>query len=481
MGLKKDTLRAGAWNAFGKVGAGLIQFIINIVLARLLMPSDFGSLELLVIFVTLSDALVDSGFGQAIIRDTKATKRDLSSVFYINCAIGVVLYICLFFSAPYIAKFYDNNSLINLSRFVFSVVVFYSLFIVQNAIYSKNLNFKIPAKVSIISMLISGSTAIVMAFCGFGVWALATNMVLYGFLRMCLFWIYSSWRPSLEFSIESIKKYFKFGAFLLLQGMVDKVVTNLESLLIGKVYTTTELGNFSQARKIDSYLVQTSTAVIQRVTYPALARVQDDELKLKDGYRQVLGLTILGMMPLMAFIFAAADNVIHLLLGEKWLIASPYLQLWAIVGFCLSIYSIFTNIFLVKGKSKMYFTISFCRQIVRVLAIVALINISVYALLQGIVGVTIFSTLVYIYFGGRLIKYSLMDVLLDVWQILLAGVIAALCVYVIGDILQAYQYYVVIIVQFFVMIITYLGILSIAKNKHLLELKNLGKSFLKKR
>lgn len=477
MSIKDSTIKGVAWNSIGTVGAGLINFIITLILARLISPGDFGVLELLVVFVTISDTFVDSGFGLALIRDNKASNLDKTSVFYTNLVVSIIIYLLLFVLAPFVADFYEVEALTSLSRFVFLVIIFHAFAIVQTANFSNELNFRILALSALLAIVIAGIMGIIMAYNGYGVWALATNLVMFAFLKTLFLWILSDWRPSLAFSFDSIRKYFKFGAFLLLQGLVDKVITNLESLTIGKVYTKSDLGYFSQSRKFDSYLTQTVTGVVQRVTYPALSKL-DDPARLKGGYRKVLGITMCWMIPLMSFVFVTSENVIGVLYGEKWLPAAEYLQLWVIMGLSQSCYSIFMNVFLVKGKTRELFWLSMLRHGLRIISIIALVNISILALVKGIVCTSILGLVVFTYFGGKLIQYSIPEILKDLWQIALMSICSAIFVYFVGDILGALPRVCVLLIQIVVMGGLYVLSMTFMKNPYMKEAIQIVHNFI---
>lgn len=473
MSLRDSAVKGVLWTGIGTVGAGLLNFILTMILARVLSPSDYGLLELLAIFTILSDCFIDSGFSQAVIKDQNASQTDLSSVFFFNLTIALVLYAGLFFAAPLIANFYHEPSLIKLSRFVFLVIIFHSCSIIQNAIFSRNLQFRPQAIASIAAIIIAGTTAGIMAFKGFGVWALATNMVLFAFLKMVFFWLFSSWRPSMVVSFQSIKKYFKFGVNLLVQGLVDKFVTNLESLMIGRVYTKTDLGYFSQARKLDSYITQTSTSVIQKVTYPILAKLGDNVSQLKNGYKRVLGITMFAMVPILFFVAASADNMLFVFFGPQWGASVPYLRLWSVCGLLVSFHSIFINIFLVTNNTKKLLHLSLIKQGVRLVIIIALIKVSVLALMYGIVGVSLFSAFLYCYFGGKLIEYKVIEVIKDLFPTLISAFLGAIVVYVIGLLLSLYNHYLIFALQVVVMtVIVFFGA-CITKNQSYFEVKDI--------
>lgn len=471
MPLRTQIAKGFIWTSIGTLGNGLVNFILTIILARLLTPYDYGILELLTIFVILSNTFVDSGFSQAVIRDKNASNTDLSSVFYLNLSIAIVIYLILFFAAPLIAKFYRDQNLIPLSRFVFITIIFESLTIIQNANYARTMRFKPQALATVIAMTIAGTIAIILAFKGFGYWALAFNLVTYSFLKMILFWLQSDWRPRLVFSRGSVHKYFVFGSNLLIQGIIDKFVSNLESLLIGRVYTKSELGNFSQARKLDTYIFQSLTSVIQKVTYPSLSQL-DQGQNLKEAYRKIFKSTMLVLIPLLFFLTVMSESFILVIYGDKWVGAIPYFRLWCICGFFVCFYSIYINVILVKGKSRLFLLLSIIRQTLRVLAIILLLQKGVIYILYGILAVTIVSTILYVYAGSSILKYKIKEIVSDLMPIILYSAISVSLSYSIGCLLNIRLLW-LFIIQILVMLLSYWGILIASKNRTYLELKQL--------
>ncbi len=480
MTLRGSAVKGVFWTSFGTIGSGIVNLILTMIMARLLSPFDFGLLELLVIFSIISESFIDSGFSQAVIRDNNATDTDLSSVLFFNVFLAITLYSLLFCFAPLIADFFNEERLVSLARFVFLTLIFNSLSIVQNANLSRQLNFKLQAIASITSIVISAIISICLAYFHYGVWALATNLVSFSFFKMIMLWILSSWRPLFIFSIESIKKYFRFGGFLLIKGLIDTTVTNLESLFIGRIYTKQSLGYYSQARKLDTYLMNFASVIIQKVTYPILAKIKEDKKKLKDGYRSILGITMVFIVPLSLFSICSSENLVIVFLGEKWILSAPYLQLRMLIALIVSFYSIFTNIFLVLGKSKNLLYLSLLRQCAKIVIIIFLIKISIMSLLWGILIVTIITGLIYVYFGGKLIRYSLFEIIIDLRKIILSGCISATIVYILGKILIEYDTMLVFVLQCIVMPTLYWIILVLFKDKTYTELIKIFKSFNRK-
>ena len=469
MGLKQQAVKGFAWTSVGTIGYGCLNLLVTIILARLLTPHDFGVIELLVVFSGISDIIVDSGFSQAVIRDNKATDEDLSSVFFFNLLIACIIYATLFVVSPFIASFYETPGMIALSRFVFLTIIFNSFSVIQNANFSRSLNFKPYAIASMIAIIVSGGTSIILAFYKWGVWALATNLVLFSLVRMLMLWMMSSWKPKFCVRVNSIKRYFIFGSNLLIQGLLDKIVTNLESLLIGKFYVKQQLGFFSQGRKLDSYVIQTSNNVVQKVSYPLLAKIQDDENRLKSGYRTVMGITMCCISPIIAIMICGAEDIMYGIFGPQWLPAAPFLRLWAICGWIVTLYSVFNNIFLVQGKSKLLLKCSIFRQTLRVLAVVLLVRISIIHMMYGIVAVTVIGGVNYVFWGGRLIQYSFGDILKDLSGIILSAIFScAIALFSTLHIIGAHGLISLIVLSILI-IVVYIIIMIITKNPYFKE------------
>ena len=480
MTLREKAVGGFAWTSAGTLLSGLLNLLITLILARLLTPADFGLIELLIIFTSLSDIFVDSGFSQAIIRDPDATEKDLSSVFTLNLIIAGIIYTILFFASDYIADFYKNPLLAPMAKVAFLTILFNSFTIIQNANFSRRLNFKPFAIASIGAMVISGITAITLAYMNFGVWALVANLVLLSFFRMIFVWIQSSWRPKILLSVTSIKRYFSFGSKLLVQGITDKIVTNLESLIIGKIYSASDLGYFSQGRKLDSYALQTATNVVQKVSYPILAHIEGDPSRLKNGCRRVLGVTLFCITPIIGFFISSAESVMGGLFGEQWLPSAPYLRLWAICGWTVSFYTIFNNIFLAKGLSSKLLKLSLIRQALRIISIIALIRISIMAMMWGIVAVTLLSGFMYIYKAGKLINYTLPEVFRDIKGYFLCGVAAGISTWLLGFVLPEWGLFTDLIIRGIFFLGVYIGLSRITKNIYYFEVKDIIITVIKK-
>jgi len=477
----KSTAKGIAWTSIGTLGAGFINLLITMVLSRILTPNDFGTIELLMVFSSISEIIINSGFSQALIRDNDASDIDFNTVFWINLSIAIFLYLLLFFLAPSIAYYFKLPKIKDLARIIFLGIIFNSFSIVQNARFSREINFKPFAVSSILSLCVSGIVAILLALNGYGVWALAINLVLVSLFRSLLLWLQSKWVPSIVFSIKSAKKYLNFGSNLLFQQIIDKIVTNIEIIFIGKVYTSTELAYFSQARKLDSYIIQLVTTIIQKVTYPALAAINSNQERLKNGYRRIIGLSMFIITPIVAFSAGASDNIIIVLFGKKWLQSSNYLKLWNICGWLVSLYSIYINIILVCGKSKLLLIITFIRQSMRIIAIILLLKYGIMTILYGILITTLISTLFYIKTAGRLINYSFKELSQDIFPTIIVSIISAANIILVDYFININNSLITLIIKIALMSFFYFGMMLIIRNKNMSDLKNIIYELIKNR
>lgn len=481
MSIKDKAVKGVTWTSIGTIGGGLLMLLVNIFMARMLTPTDFGLIELLLVFSFLSDVIVESGFSQAIIRDSDVNEDALSSVFYLNLFIGCTLYALLFFLSPYIASYYHSPELTSLARFTFLSIICHSLLVTPNANLNRQLNFKPFAIATLLSTLISGIICCFLAYRGFGVWALAINIVLSYFLRTIIVLLQVKWCPKLTFQITYIKKYFAFGSKLLAMGLIDRFVTNLESLLIGRYYSKSSLGYFSQGRKLDSYALQMVMRVVNTVSYPTLAKLKDNDTNLKDGYRTALKITICGITPLIVCFTFCAENIVSFLFGIKWLPSAPYLRLWAIAGYLVMMYSFFTNTYLVKGKSGRLLTLAVIRQITRVLAIVIFVKVSIMATMYGIVFVTTLSCMLYVYFGGKQIGYHIQEFIKDLLPFTIIGALGGTMAWWADSYILGGSILLRLICQVCIILVSYVSILLLSKNRTILLIYDIIRNIIYKK
>ena len=286
--LKKKTVNGVIWSAIDRFSTQGIQFIFSILIARLLMPSDYGVIAMLGIFLAVSQTFIDSGFGTALVQKANRTETDFSTVFYFNIVVAILFYILLWFSSPYIASFYNIPMLEDVTKVVALILLFGALSGIQSAKLSIAINFKTRAKISVISAISTGCVGLYLAYNGYGAWALVFQMVFSSFLGTILLWYFVRWVPKLVFSWQSFRQLFSFGSKLLASALLDTTYNNIYPLVIGKVYSSTSLGLYSRASGLAQYPSSNITGVLQSVTFPVLCSIQNDENRLTDAYRRFI-------------------------------------------------------------------------------------------------------------------------------------------------------------------------------------------------
>ena len=370
LSLKNKTIKGLIWSSVERFSVQGVQFFVMLVIARILAPKDFGLVGMLTIFIAVADSLISSGFSQALIRKLDRTENDYSTVFLFNIAVSFILYIILFAIAPWIAEFYDEPQLCDLMRILCLNIIIFSFGVVQRAIYTATVNFKVQAKASFIAALLSGIVGIWMAYKGFGVWTLVWQQLINASINTLLLWIYSSWRPSLLFSLQSFRELFSFGSKLMISGLIDTVYVNLYSLVIGKVFNATSLGYYTQADRFVKFPSSNISGIIQRVTYPVLCELQDDDEKLRKDYRILIKMSAFVVFPLMCMLAGIAYPLVDVLLGEKWLSSATL-----IIPLCFNmmfhpIAAINLNLLQVKGRSDLFLKLEIIKKLIGVLFIV---------------------------------------------------------------------------------------------------------------
>ena len=392
-----------------------IQFIIQIILARLLLPEHFGIIGMIIVFIAISESIVDSGFTQALIRDQGTSQDDYSTVFYFNFLIAILMYGLLFFLAPIISVFFHEPQLIMIIRTLSIVLIINSLGIIQKVMLVKNVDFKTITKVSVIAVSISGTITIILAVSGFGVWSLVVNIISMQFVQTTLFWLFNRWVPSLKFNIRSFKKFFKFGYKLLLSGLIETFYNNLYFLIIGRMYSTTQLGFYTNAIKIRDLASQSIAAAVQRVSYPVLSSIQDDERRLKSGFRKIIRMSAFINFPLLIGLAAIAVPLFSLLFGEKWLPSVIYFQFLCLAGMLYPLHAINLNILQVKGRSDLFLLIEVIKKaVLTILIILALIfKLGIMGLIGAAVVNSYISLFINTYFSAREIAYSAKEQMKD--------------------------------------------------------------------
>ncbi len=429
MSLKQKTLYGLSWSLIDNVTTQGISFLVMVVLARLIDPSEFGVLGMIAIFMALSITFIDSGFGSALIRKKDCTPADYSTVFFFNLAVGVCLYLLLFACAPYVSVFFNEPRLTSILRVAGLVLIINAASTIQLTLLVKNIDFKTKTKISATSDILAGAIAIVMAYKGFGVWSLVWRSILGPMFTAILIWLTSKWRPSAVFSVKSFKELFGFGYKLLLSALLDTAFRNIYYPIIGKYFSPATLGQYTQAEKFSNLFSSTLTTNIQRVSYPVLATIQDDPEKLKSAYRKLIKSTMMITFSLMLGLAATAQPMITILIGEKWLPCVPYLQIMCFSAMFYPLHAMNLNAITVKGRSDLFLKLEVIKKTINIPLIFVGIYLGVEALLIGNVVISVIAYFLNSAYSGKLINYSAKAQLADILPLLAVALVVSLVVW----------------------------------------------------
>lgn len=433
MSLKKKTLSGVAWTLGQQVGVLGVNFIVQIILARLLIPADFGLIAMVQIFMTVGNALMDGGMTSSLIRTKNADNRDYSTVFYMNLIMSIFIYIIVFFSAPLIASFFDQPILTPLVRVFTISFVIQALVAVQTTKLTKEMNFKLQMLMQIPSTIIGGIVGVILAYKGFGVWSIVWMQLVMSFLFMIQHWFWSDWKPTLLFDKSKLKEHFKFGYKLTLSTLLTSIYSESYTIIIGKFFPASQLGFYKQAKTLSMFPVSNLTKALQKVTYPVFSNLQEENERLKVIFKKITSVVFLVVTPVMLFLAIEAKPIISLLLTDKWLPAVPFFQILCISSlfYPLSMYNL--NIILAKGRSDLHFKLELLKKGLSVIVLFSSIPF-------GITGIVIASGLgmligaiVNTIYSGRLINYSLISQLKDLSPILFTAIFTGLIIKIIMD------------------------------------------------
>jgi len=362
--LKKKSLTAVVWSGMDVFMRQGVQFGVSVILARLLTPDEFGTIALLYLFTGIAGIFIDGGFSSALVKKQNATHDDESTVFWINLAMGVLVALSLFFSAPWISSLFGYPILIPLTGMLALSLMLNAMGSVHLVLFSKRLDFKKPMIISSVAAVTSGILAIVLAMKGFGVWALAWQAVVASFVSTIMLWILSPWRPAFIFSIDSARGLFRFGSYLMLSALLDIAYCRIYSLLIGKFYGVRELAFYNRADNTKQIPADVLSKTLSRVVFPVFSAAADDKEKLRRGVRQVLRGVMLINLPIMFGLMVTAEDVIHVLFGKKWLPAAEALEVLCIAGMFWPLHVVNLNVLKALGHSNLFFRLEVIKKII---------------------------------------------------------------------------------------------------------------------
>ncbi|MEG1372183.1 MAG: lipopolysaccharide biosynthesis protein, partial [Mucinivorans sp.] len=407
MSLKQQATNSVFWSSIERFSVQGIQYVLSILIARQLLPSDYGMIAMLGIFMAVAQTFVDSGFGNALIQKKHRTETDYSTVFYFNIAVAIVLYAILYFCSPFIASFFGEPKLDMVTKVIGLTLIINSIGIVQQTKLTVALDFKRQAYASLVAVMLSGAVGIWMAYNGYGVWTLVWQALLNNILRVALLWCFTIWKPIAVFSIESFRGLFSFGSKLLASQLLHTIYTNLYTLVIGKQFAATELGFFNRASTLAQFPSSNFTNVIVRAVYPIQCKIQDDTAQLNRTFLVYLRMACYVIFPIMIALCVMAEPLIELLLTDKWLPAVPFFQILCLAYMWDPVMKINHNMLNVKGRSDYFLRAEIIKKAVAVLILVATIPFGITVMCLGLIAYSFADMLIIIHFTHRLTQITL--------------------------------------------------------------------------
>lgn len=468
--LASKTKKGLQWSALERFLTQGIQLAITLYLARLLGPTAFGLVGMLAVFIAIANVFVDSGFTSALIRKTDRTESDLVTAFYYNIAMAGLCYFALYISAPLVADFYQQAELKTLLRVLGLAVLINAFTLIPRVKLNVVMDFKTQAKISVLSVLISGPTAIILAINGYGVWALVAQTLLNASCATLLFNIFAPWLPRGRITKHAFNYLFGYGSKLLLSGLLDVIYNNLYQIIIGKKFSPAVVGQFTQANQLASVPVTTLTGIIQRVTFPLFSQLQDDPDRMANAYRQTLKLSALVIFPLIVALGLIAKPLLTSLLGEQWQGAAALLSLLCLGYMLYPIHSINLNLLQVTGRSDLFLKLEVMKKVIGVTVLLLSIPYGVLAMCLGFTLTSYLALLLNTYYTAKLTHLSQWQQCKDILPIWLAVIFAAAVGYGAG--LYFLQPWLQIAVNLSVALLVYGMYLVLAQKPLLLQLRS---------
>lgn len=429
--LKNKTIKGVGWSAADAFLGQGVTFIVGLVLARLLSPDEYGLIGICLIFTTVLNGIVDSGFSNALIRKKDVTDEDYNTMFTTNMAISIVLYVLLFISAPFVSDFFHRVELTALVRVTGLILFFNALSITQVTILTKYIDFKTKTKASLVSAIISGVIGIAMAFMGYGVWSLVAQQLSKQLLYTLCLWVLSKWWPKFTFYKDSFKYMWGFGWKLLASGILNNVWNQLYQVVIGRYYTPSTLGHYTRANECASIFSSNLTTIIQRVTFPVLSELQDDKKKLLVSYRKLIKVSMFVTVISMFALGAMAEPMIYSLIGPQWHQAATFLPFICITMSLYPLHAINLNMLQVQGRSDLFLYLEIVKKIITLIPMFIGAFVGVYWMLCASIFTGFIAFLLNSWFTGKFLNYSSWQQLKDVLPSYLIAIFVGFIVYLL--------------------------------------------------
>ena len=477
--LKQKTVKGLGWSAVDNAARYGMQFVVGIVLARLLSPDDYGLLGLVGIVTVVCTALVNGGFTTALIRKKDADEEDYNTAFICNLAMSLLLFAAVFLCAPLIADFFGRVELTALVRVSSLGLIIGALGMVQQTRLTKRIDFKTQTKITIAATALSGIVGIGMALTDFGVWSLVAQQLTSQAVTTVLLYIYNKWLPRLRFSMESFHDLFGFGWKMMLSGVLDSVWKESYQMVVGKVYTPGALGQYTRAKQFSSLFSSNLTAVIQRVTYPVLSNIQDERQRMVSAYRRIIRVTMFATATGMFLLAAVSEPMLYCLIGPQWHEASTYLPLICLNSTLYPLHAINLNMLQVQGRSDLFLGLEIVKKLIGLIPLAVCVFWGIMPMLYVNLAVGVVAYFLNSYYSGRLIGYSWWMQVRDIAPSCLVAAIVAVSVYFVKYIPASY--WVILPLQMVMGGVVFMVLCRLTRNPEYVEMKTMLAPYFKKK
>ena len=471
--LKGKTKKGLYWSFFNQFSNYGMNFIVGIVMARLLSPSDFGITALPAVFMAIASTIQDGGLANALIRKKEVTNKDLSTTFYYSICLGVVLYLTLFLSAPLIADFYHTPILVSLIRVTAIGFLYSPLITPQNILLRRRLDFKTLTKISLVTRVFGATVGIVMAYVGYGVWSLVISNLLAGMFALLIAWLVVRWLPKYGWSKESFKYLCWYGNKIMFSAIIENLYSNIAPVFIGKYYSPAQLGIYNRAQGYASMPSQNITGAINNVSFPVLSKMQDDTEKLAYNYRRMLRLSAFVIFPIMLMLSALARPLVITMITEKWGHSIIFLQIMCFSMMWYPIHAINLNLLMVKGRSDLFFRLEIIKKITGISILLITLPMGLVPFCYGGIFSSMVALIINTYYTGKLIHIGYIKQMKDLLPIFSLSMFVWIVIHISNYFIS--NYIVQLIVGGSVGLIVYLGFAFLFKFDELNDVKYLLK------
>ncbi len=478
--IRKKTFINMLWRFVERCGAQGVSFIVSVILARLLVPKDYGTIALIMVFINVLQVFVDSGIASALIQKKEADEIDFSTAFFFNIVSCSVMYLIMFFSAPLIANYYGEVRLVSLIRVVSLTLVISGVKNVQQAYVSRNLLFKKFFFSSLGGTIGAAIIGILMAYNGMGVWALVFQQLFNTTVDTIILWITVKWRPRFLFSIKRLKELLNFGWKMLVSALMETVYSNVQQLIIGKKYSPTDLAFYNRGTTFPNIIITNITTSIDSVLFPVMSQKQDDRNDLKNMTRKSIMTSVYIMAPLMVGFMAAAKPIVIILLTEKWLESIPYMRIFCITTIFYPIHTANLNAIKAMGRSDVFLKLEIVKKIVGIATIIITMNISVMAMAYGLLFTSVACQIINSWPNKKLLKYNYLEQLKDILPTLISASLMGIIIYMFTYL--KLNSVIILLMQMIVGLVLYIVISVIIRNETFYYLASIIKNiFLTKK